>query len=253
MMYFLKKEITEMIRTGKFFLILVVYALFGIMNPLIAKLTPMMMEMMSKSMEETGIQVVDVSVDALTSWQQFFKNIPIALIVIVFVLGAIYTNEYQKGTLVLIVTKGVSRWKIAVAKYLAMILLWTVGYGILFGITYGYTAYYWDNSIATDLFLAVIFYWIFGCMVISLVQLVSTFAKGTGGVLLGTLGGVVIMYFLTLFANIKDYIPIQLTNGYAIVTGAMKASDCVEALIISLVICVVCFGISIPIFNKRMI
>jgi ABC-2 type transport system permease protein len=37
---FLKKEIVESIRTYKLFIMLVVFLMFGIMNPLVAKLNP---------------------------------------------------------------------------------------------------------------------------------------------------------------------------------------------------------------------
>lgn len=253
MMQLIRKEILELVRTGKFFIIMIIYVLFGIMNPLIAKLTPWMAELMTKSMQESGLELVDVTVNALTSWQQFFKNLPIALIVLVFIVGASYTNEYQKGTLVLVVTKGVKRWKIALSKYLTMIGLWTVCYMIMYGITYGYTAYYWDNGIAENLEIAVLFYWVFGCLILSFVQLASAYASSTAAVLLDTLGAVVIMYFLSLLATLKEYLPLQIANGYGIVTGAVEVGDCFRALIITIVICVICLVLSIHSFNKKMI
>ena len=74
---FLKKEWMEWVRTGRFFLVLLIFALFGIMNPAIAKLTPWMMEALSDSLAKTGIVTTEVTVDAFTSWTQFYKNIPI--------------------------------------------------------------------------------------------------------------------------------------------------------------------------------
>ena len=106
---FLKKEILETIRTGKLFIVLIISCLFGIMSPAIAKLTPWMMKTLSDSLEESGLQVKEVVVDALTSWTQFYKNMPILIIVFVFVYAAIYVNEYQKGTLVTIISKGLAR------------------------------------------------------------------------------------------------------------------------------------------------
>ena len=41
---FLKKEWMEYYRTGKLIIIVVIFALFGLMNPAIAKLTPFLME-----------------------------------------------------------------------------------------------------------------------------------------------------------------------------------------------------------------
>ena len=44
---FMKKEWMEWNRTGRALILLLVFALFGIMNPAFAKLTPWMMEMLS--------------------------------------------------------------------------------------------------------------------------------------------------------------------------------------------------------------
>ena len=47
---FTKKEWLETIRSGKLVILTVLFLLFGIMNPAIAKLTPWMMELMSESL-----------------------------------------------------------------------------------------------------------------------------------------------------------------------------------------------------------
>lgn len=52
---FLRKEGMEFIRTGKIWILLIIFILFGIMNPAIAKLTPWMVETMSDSLAESGI------------------------------------------------------------------------------------------------------------------------------------------------------------------------------------------------------
>ena len=84
----MRKEYMEATRTGKIMIIILLFVLFGIMSPAVAKLTPWMMKMLSDSMAESGLIVTNVQVDALTSWTQFFKNIPIALIAFVYL--AIY-------------------------------------------------------------------------------------------------------------------------------------------------------------------
>ena len=44
---FLKKEWMETVRSGKLLLLIIIFTIFGIMNPAIAKLTPWLMEMMA--------------------------------------------------------------------------------------------------------------------------------------------------------------------------------------------------------------
>ena len=78
---FLRKEGMEFIRTGKIWILLIIFILFGIMNPAIAKLTPWMVETMSDSLAESGMVLTEVKVNAITSWNQFYKNISMALII----------------------------------------------------------------------------------------------------------------------------------------------------------------------------
>ena len=145
--------------SGKAVILLLIFMLFGIMNPAIAKLTPWMMESMADSMAETGLVMTAVEVDAMTSWTQFYKNAPMALIVFLLMFSGILTTEYQSGTLINMVTKGIVRWKILAAKEFTVLMFWTFCYWMMYGITYGYNLYFWDNSkLAHPVFAAFCFY-----------------------------------------------------------------------------------------------
>lgn len=52
---FIQKEVVELYRTGKLALLLILFILFGIMNPAMAKLTPWIMEMSAESLAESGM------------------------------------------------------------------------------------------------------------------------------------------------------------------------------------------------------
>ncbi len=115
---FLKKEWMEWLRTGRLMVLLMVFVLLGIMSPALAKLTPWLMETLSDSMAGTGIVTTEITVDAMVSWAQFYKNIPMGLVIFVLLCSGSFTGEYQKGTLVPVVTKGLSRRSILGAKTL---------------------------------------------------------------------------------------------------------------------------------------
>ena len=74
---FLKKEIMEQFRSGKLLFLGILFVLFGIMNPAVAKLTPWLLEVMADSLAQSGMTITQVTVSAMDSWVQFFKNIPI--------------------------------------------------------------------------------------------------------------------------------------------------------------------------------
>ena len=94
---FLKKEILEQLRTHRIMILGLIFIFFGILNPLTAKITPMLLEMLSDSMASSGIIVEEVEITALDSWMQFYKNLPMLLIIFIFMQSSIFTKEYQKG------------------------------------------------------------------------------------------------------------------------------------------------------------
>ena len=95
---FTKKEFMELIRTGKALLLMILFILFGIMNPAIAKMTPWLLETMLQDPAETGFVITEIEVNAMSSWTQFYKNIPIAFIIFLIMFSGILTAEYHKGT-----------------------------------------------------------------------------------------------------------------------------------------------------------
>ena len=250
---FIKKEIMEQLRTGRLMILGMLFILFGIMNPAVAKLTPWMLETMADSLAESGIIVIDVTISAMDSWVQFFKNIPMALIAFVLMESNIFTREYQTGTLVLSLTKGLKRYKVVVSKTVVLTGLWSFGYWLCFGITYGYNAYFWDNAVAKNLMFSVICWWLFGLWVIGLMILFSTIANSNTGVLMGTGGVVLASYLLGLFPKLREYLPTLLAEGNSLIYGAAEAETYSVPILTVIVMCIICFVGGIVIFNKKQI
>lgn len=251
MIAFLKKEFLEQLRSGKMMFLGILFVLFGIMNPATAKLTPWLLELMADSMAEGGMAITVGEITAMDSWVQFFKNMPMALIAFVLMEGSIFTKEYQSGTLLLSLTKGFARYKVVATKALVLTALWSLGYWLCFGITYGYNAYFWDNSVAQNLLFSVLCWWLFGLWVIALLVLFSSLAKENTGVLLGTGGVVLTCSLFSFIPKVQKFLPTQLTDGNSLIYGAIEMDKYVPALVIAGAMTLVCFVASIPIFNKK--
>lgn len=247
----IKKETMEQLRSGKLMFIGILFVLIGVMNPAVAKLTPWLLEVMADSLAESGMIITDVTVSAMESWVQFFKNAPMGLIAFILLESSIFTKEYQSGTLVLSLTKGLKRYKVVLSKTVVLITLWTVGYWLCFGITYGYNAYFWDNSVAQNLMFSVVCWWLFGMWAIALMILFSTLANSNTGVLVGTGCVVLVSYILGLFPKLKTCLPTLLIDGNSLIYGVEEAKTYVVPFIITVVISAVCFGVSISVFNKK--
>ena len=248
---FVKKECTEQFRSGRLLITLALFVLLGIMNPAVAKLTPWLLEIMADSLAESGMVVTTVTVSAMDSWLQFFKNIPTGLIAFVLLQGSIFTKEYSSGTLVLSLTKGLERFKVVLAKAGVLTVIWSLGYWLCFGITYLYNAYFWDNSIAQNLVFSVVCWWLFGVFVVSLMTLFSTLSASNTGVLIGTGAVVLASYIVGLLPKASTYLPTLLMDGTSLIYGSAEAQTYIASILITAVAALVCFVVSIPIFNKK--
>ena len=250
-MAFLKKEWMEWVRTGRFAILGILFVVFGIMNPAIAKLTPWLFEVMAESLEETGLIVSSVHVDALTSWTQFFKNIPMGLIAFVLICSGIVTKEYQSGTLVLVLTKGLKRSKVLTAKVTLLMIAWSTCYWGNYLITYGYNAYFWDNSIVKHLLFSAVCWWMFGIWVITLLVLFSAILD-TNTAVLGATGSVVIVtYLVGLFPKLAKYFPTTLMDGMVIVSGMEEPSAYRIVVWIACIWSILNVILSLRILNKK--
>ena len=250
---FTKKELRESLRTGRMPLLVILSVLFGIMNPLVAKLTPWMMENFAGSLEESGMVLTEIKVDVFTSWTQFYKNTPIYLIVFIVIASGILTTEYQKGTLIIILTKGMNRWKLILSKAFSALLLWTVCYWISFGITYAYNMYFWDNSMASHIFFGAFCLYMTGLWLITLIMLISSLCSTNYMVLAGTGGVFFVFYLLAWIPDMKKYIPTQLMSSYSLLPQAADVSDFMCAVVITGVLSVVNLLLSVLIFNKKLL
>ncbi len=248
---FIKKETMEQLRSGRLMILGILFILLGVMNPAIAKLTPWLLEVMADSLAESGIVVTSVTVSAMDSWMQFFKNAPMGLIAFILLESSIFTREYQSGTLVMPLTKGLDRYKVVISKAVVLTIFWTLAYWLCFGITYGYNAYFWDNSVAQNLVFSVACWWLFGLWVTISAVLFSTLAKSNTGVLAGTGGIVLASYILGLIPKFKEYLPTLLVDGNSLIYGVTEAQTYITSIIITVVLTIVCFAISFPVFNKK--
>ncbi len=248
---FIKKEVTEHIRTGKIAILGIIFIMLGIMNPAVAKLTPWLLETMADTLAESGMTVTDVTVSALDSWVQFFKNLPMGLIAFILFESNSFSKEYQSGTLVLSLTKGLKRGTVVTAKAIVISILWSALYWLSFGITYAYNAYFWDNGIAQNLFFSVVCGWLIGVFAVALMVFFSTVTRSNTGVLAGIGAVFVLSYLLSIIPKLTEYLPTRLLDGNSLIYGKASPKDYAAALILTLAVTAASFIASIPIFNKK--
>ncbi len=248
---FFKKEVRELIRTKRLMIILLTFLLIGILNPATAKLTPKIMELMADEYKSMGITIGEVKITALVSWTQFAKNISTALILAVIIFSGTYTGEYTRGTLIPLLTKGLSRSAVVLSKLMVMILSWSAGLWLCWGVTYFYSEYYWDNSVVSEIAFAGFGWWLFGVLMICCIVFFSSFAGSTIQVMLGTGGVYFAMSLVGIYGKAKKYLPTRLCDSVSLYKGELKVPDYRTAVIITAVASLAMIAAALPLTNRR--
>lgn len=248
---FIKKEFVECSRTYKLFLMITSFLILGILNPITAKITPMLLD----SFMPEGITITVNEPTALDSWTQFFKNVPqMGLIVMVIIFSGIMANEFSRGTLINMLTKGLPRNIVILSKFTMAAAVWTVSYSVCFLTTYFYTAYFWNQEGIVNLIPAVFCVWLFGILLLSTIILGGVLFKGYSGGLLFTGGFTVVLFLLNILPFMQKYNPVMLVSGnMAFITGVIEGSELVLPGIINIAGASIFMILSVLLFNKRQI
>lgn len=207
---FLKKEWTESVKSYKLLLTLLIFSVLGIMNPFTAKITPMLMENFMP--EGTVLNLPDPT--ALDSWLQFYKNFPqMGLFIFILLFSTMMSKELEKGTLVILLTKGLRRSTVITTKFVMGIIYWTLAFLLTFIITYSYTAFYWDQSILEHLFLAAGCVYVFGILLFTITLWGNTYFASAYGGLLVTVMSVIALFIIAIFPDSATWNPLQLLSA----------------------------------------
>ncbi|NLO09703.1 MAG: ABC transporter permease subunit [Clostridiales bacterium] len=246
---FTKKEFVEQIRTYRLLICLSVFFLFGLMSPLLAKLLP---EILS-GMDLQGMVLAIPEATAMDAYAQFFKNITqMGIIVILLVFGGVISNELTKGTLINILAKGLGRHTVILAKYTAMLVLWTLALAFASLVNHGYTMYMFDTSDISNLLFSLFCLWLFGAFLLSLIILSSVLTGGNFGGLILTvvvLGGLLI---LDLFPKLEKVNPIYLSShNLEFLTGALMPADALLPVLVTIALLIGNILVSISLFNHK--
>lgn len=248
---FLKKEWLEQLRTYRLFILLILFFIFGMMSPLTAKLTPLIL----KNFAVEGMQITMQDPTAMDSYMQFFKNnTSMGLIVLILVFSGILSSELSKGTLINILTKGLSRNAVIMAKFTSAAIIWTVCLALCFVTTYGYTEYLFDQQGISHLWFAVLCLWLFGIFLLTLLLLVSTVGKSSYTSLLGVGAVVVILFMVNMLPVLQKYNPLLLiSNNVGMLASEYQISDAIASVGVTAVLSFIFLAGAVLIFRKKRI
>lgn len=244
---FVKKEFTENMKNYRFLILFAVFLIFGIMSAFLAKFTPEILSVFAADIEMTSEPV------ALDAWKQFYKNISgVGFSVFIILYGSCLSSEYSKGTLVLMVTKGLSRKTVILAKYTVAAVLMTICYWISYAAAYGYTAFLWHDTSLFHVVFAAFALWLVGFLYLSILMVGCVIFKQAFTSILFT-GGIVAVISLPGIARpIAKFNPFLLTSkNVDLLSGEIVPSDFIMPALLSVAISILGLLTAIKLFNKK--
>lgn len=244
---FIKKEFTENMKNYRFLILFAVFLIFGIMSAFLAKFTPEILSALAADMEMTSEPV------ALDAWKQFYKNISgVGFSAFIILFGSCLSNEYSKGTLVLMVTKGLSRKAVILAKYTVAAALMTISYWIGYAATYGYTALLWNDNHLSNVAFAAVSLWIVGFLYLSILMIGCVIFRQTFTSILFTGGIVAIISLFGMIEPIAKFNPFILTSkNINLISGEAVPAEFMIPAVISIALSILGVLIAIRLFNKK--
>ncbi len=249
-MAFLKKEFKAIFKTYRWWVIPLVFLIFALMSPPSAKLTPQLLtSLLPKGM------AFKIPEPALTdAFAQWFKNISqIGMLAVILLTMGIVAEEKSSGTILLIVTKPVSRANVVLSKFAAQAVWLAISFLTAAAVCFAYAVmiFKFDKlAVFTQANMLYVLYFIF---VVALTVFFSTVLKNQ--IAAGGLSLVTVM-LLSLGASLSQTFdklaPTGLTTiGNKIALG-QKGAEFTQAAwpAITAAILIISFlGAAIAIFN----
>lgn len=247
---FTKKEFLESYRNYRIFSVLALFLFIGFMSPLTAKFMPELIAGLAPELQEAfGAPT------ALDSWMQFYKNMSsLGMSLMLIIFCGLLSGEYARGTLVIMLTKGLPRPAVILSKFSAMTAIMTAGFWIGFLITLGYTKYFWPAAAFSHILFAAFALWVMGVMYLSILTLGCVLFRQAFGGILFLLVITVVINLLALPSRLSACNPAVLTSkNVELLSGEAAVGEFAVPMAIGLVITVGCLAAAVMLFSRKQI
>lgn len=247
---FLGKELREIVRTWRIWVVPAIMVFIGITSPILAKITPELVSSLTSS-EQTGlvIQIPDpVTRDA---YLQFSKNaMQMALIAVIIAVAGMIAAEKRSGTAALVLTKPVSRTGMVVAKVLSN---WVLLVGATLAgavLCVAVTAIVFDTTLIKEFATATVLWIVLSGMFVACMAVFSTAIGSQGGAAGAGIGLYLVVSILSAWGPGRDYTPAGLLSaGDRIVVGEDPAL--LWPVLTALLVTVAAVGLAAWVFERQ--
>ncbi len=193
---FLRKEATEILRTWRVWVIPGMLVFFGITSPIIAALTPALVQSMTAS--QPGVVIKIPPPTAFDAYAQFLKNLDQFVLIAVVITGAgAISGERSSGTAILALTKPLSRAAFVVAKILSQVMVLVTATALGTAVCLAMTAVVFGGGNGGRLLTTVALWLLYASLLVVVMTIFSAALRSRGAAAGAGLG----FYFLALLLS----------------------------------------------------
>lgn len=210
---FARKEVFEILRTWRIYVLPALMLFFAVTGPPLARFTPELLTVLAGS-QLGALQLPEPTVfDAYGQWAQNLSQV--ALFALIIIYGGIVSSERRSGTAILVLTKPVSRAAFVVVKVLVHSVFLAVILVLGTMLTWGTSAIFFGEAPAGPLWSAAMTWLVLGVVYLSLMTLFSVLIPSGAGASGAGLGAFLLLSVAGLWAPLSDYSPAGLLGQAA--------------------------------------
>lgn len=245
---FYKKEFFEFFRTYRFYVLFGVFAFFAIINAPIARYLPQMI----KAMPDVGISINMPEPTMVDSYIQLISNSTNAFFALIIVFMGSVSTEIKKGTILLVLSKGVPRSDFYISKYLNGLLMYTVSYAMYAMLSIAGTWILFKSWYFDGIFAAILSIYIFGVLIMTAAFSASAAAKSAGPGAFAGFGFLILLPMTDFLGGAARFLPGRLMSLPVKLLGeSAKSSDILWPAFISLAFIALMIIGSLSKFKRR--
>ncbi|RPI33174.1 MAG: hypothetical protein EHM70_06775, partial [Chloroflexota bacterium] len=219
----ISKEFLEQRRTSKVLVMFIVFFVVGLISPLLAKYTPVLLRMVPDLPADFAALIPEPTLtDAIGQYLKNANQFGI-LLVLVLTMGLV-AQEKERGTAAMLLIKPIRRSSVVLAKWAASMGVLLASLVIAATACYIYTALLFEPLPVGEFALLNVLLWAYLSVYLTVALLASTLARSQTMAAAGAFGGLVILLILGAIPRVNDFMPGKLLEwGAQVVLGGDKS------------------------------
>jgi ABC-2 type transport system permease protein len=246
---FARKEVFEILRTWRIYVLPAIMLVFAVTGPLLAKYTPELLTAVAGSQFSSLHLPAPTVFDAYGQW---IKNLSqVAIFALIIIYGGIVSSERRSGTAILVLTKPVSRDAFVIVKAVVHSLYLSV---LLIGgtlVTWGVSAIVLGDAPGGPLWSSALVWLVLAVFYLCLMTLFSVLIPSAAGAAGAGLGVFVVLSIAGIWEPIADSSPAGLLGRATALAAGTETGPLLWPVTITLLLCVSAVGLAAALFRRQ--